>query len=103
MELKKETIIIHLQLTDEDGDLQSHLLVTLHHQVVDKGGPVDPVHHQNIHILHPEQGLGQLLHPGGLTAYGPAGSERRSLENRTVPPHNEVLIVISCSMRLHYD
>lgn len=68
----------------------------LHHQVVGKGGTVDPVYHQNIHILHPEQGLGQLLHPGGLTAYGPAGSERRSLENHTVPPYNEVLKKESC-------
>lgn len=66
----------HLQLVDEDGDLYGHLLVPVHHQVVGKGGTVDPVHHQDIHILHPEQGLGQLLHPGWLPAHGPAGSER---------------------------
>lgn len=74
----------HLQLVDEDRDLQSHLLVILHHQVVGEGGAVDPVHHQHVYILHPEQGTGQLLHPGRLTAQGPAevkGSRGRITDN----------------------
>lgn len=58
----------HLQLVDEDRDLHGHLLVALHHQVVGEGCTIDPVHHQHIHILCPEKSLGQLLHPGRLTA-----------------------------------
>lgn len=87
----------HLQLVDEDRDLHSHLLVILHHQVVGEGGAVDPVHHQHVGILHPEQGLGQLLHPGRLHAQGPAGSEWSrfgsgiSTENKAAPQIEVVL------------
>lgn len=63
----------HLHLVNENRDLNGHFLVILNHQVVGERGAVDPVHHQHIHMLHPEQGLGQILHPGRPTTQGPAG------------------------------
>lgn len=74
----------HLQLVDEDRDLHSHFFVVLHHQVVGEGGTVHPVHHHNIHILHPEQGPGQLLHPGRLAANGPVGVKRSRVKSGMV-------------------
>lgn len=63
----------YLQLADEDRDLHCDLLVALHHHVVGEGGAVDPVDHQHVHILNPEQCLGQVLRPGWRTAQGPVG------------------------------
>ena len=58
----------YLQLVDQDRDLQSHFLVIFNDQVIGKGGAVNPVHHQYVHILSPEQGLAQILHPGWFTS-----------------------------------